>query len=182
MIRKLVVSFLLVVISQATFAVYAAMHFPGTATVDHTTFNGTATIEGYGSTTAYDTVNLHLFTASGSALTILCSNQGGNIAPGQISLAPDISQTSPNLVPDKNGNASFAFSIPLLSNPANICPNSNWSVLGLQGTLFATYTGDQFNSSGTMLAQATLGFQCNLDASVNPVTTCFKIFETSKTF
>lgn len=181
MIRKLVVAFLLVVISQATLAVYAAMHFPGTATVDHSTFTGTASIEGFGSTTAYDIVNLHVFTNSGSPLTILCSNQGGNIAPGQITDAPNLTASSPDLIPDKNGNASFTFNLALLPNASNICPNGNWTVLGFKGTLFATYTGEQFNSSGTMTAIATLGFQCNLDASVNPVTTCVKIFETSQT-
>ena len=183
MIKKLIVGILVVVVSQTTLLVFAAMHFPGTATVSHTTFYGTAAIEGYGSTTAYDNVNLHLFTKAGSQLTILCANQGGNIAPGQITIAPNISQTSPNQVPNKNGNASFSFTIPMLtSNGAGICPNSNWSILGFKGTLFATYTGNEFNSSGTLLAQATLGFQCNLDASVNPNTTCSKIFETSKVF
>jgi hypothetical protein len=185
MVRKIVVILLLVVVSQAPFAVYAGMHFPGTAAVDHSVFKGTAAIEGFGNNTAFSTVNLHLFTQPGNGLTALCVNPGGNIAPGQNTVNVDISQTSPNLKPDKNGNASFSFTIPLMpSAKAAGCPNGNWRVAGLKGALFATYTGKQFKNKNPeeLFGLATLGFQCNIDESVNPVTTCFELFETAETF
>ncbi len=185
MIKKVVAIFLLVVISQATLGVYAAWHFPGTAVVDHSTFYGTAEAAGFGGNTEFSVINLHLFTQPGSGLTALCVNPGGNIAPGQNLVNIDISQTSPNLNPDKNGNASWSFTIPLLpSTAAAGCPNGKWSVKGLKGTLFATYTGKEYKTSdpGTLFALATLGFRCNIDESVNTHTTCVQIFETAQTF
>jgi hypothetical protein len=183
--KKLVVILLLVVLSQATLNVYAGMHFPGTAAVDHSTFYGTATVEGFGGNTAYSIVNLHLFTQPGSGLTALCANPAGNIAPGQSLINVDVSQTSPDLHPDQNGNASFSFTVPLLpSTKAAGCPNGKWQVVGLKGTLFATYTANEYKTKdpGTLFALATLGFQCTIDESVNTHTTCVQIFETAQTF
>jgi hypothetical protein len=183
--RKLIVLVLLVVIAQATFVAHAGMHFPGTAKIDHSTFIGIAEVEGFGGNTAFSTVGAHLFTPSGGGLTAFCVNPGGNIAPGQKIVAIDISQTSPNLFPDTNGNASFTFTIPLLPTTDGAgCPNGNWSVGGLKGTLFVTYTAKEYKASspGTLFALATLGFQCTIDEAVNPVTQCVQIFETAETF
>src|SRR5262249_570781 len=142
MVRKLIVLILLIVIGQATLVAHAGFHFPGTAEVDHSTFNGTAGVEGFGSNTAFSTVNLHLFTPLRGGLTAFCVNPGGNIARGQNPVIVDVSQTSPNLHPDQNGNASFSFTIPMLPSTKDAgCPSGKWSVAGLKGTLFATYTG-----------------------------------------
>jgi hypothetical protein len=175
----------MVVIAQVTFVANAGMHFPGSAKVDHSVFQGIAEVEGFGNNVAFSTVNLHLNTTAGGGLTAACRNNGGNIAPGQNILPIDVSQTSPNLFPDQNGNASFSFTVPLLPTAAAAgCPNGNWTVVGLKGTLFATYTARQFKASdpSTLFGLATLGFRCDIDELVNPVTQCVQIFETADTF
>lgn len=180
MIKKLFVIFLLVVISQATFTVFAGMHFPGTAAVDNGTFNGTARVEGFGNNVGTSTVSLHL---AGSGLIALCAGSYGGSVPGAHPVNIDI--TSPAVNPNRNGNARFQFTIPLLPSPADAgCPANKWNVVGLKGTLFATYTAKEYKKKkpDELFALATLGFQCNIDDSVNTHTNCAQIFETAQTF
>src|SRR5215813_3215534 len=145
MFKKLVVVALLVVLSQASFAVFAGLHFPVTADVSNSAiFNGTAGISGYGSNTDFVQVTLHL---SSNNLVALCRNQGGNIAPGQISESLNVTQTSPFLTPAANGNYFFQFQpvnlVPSLD--AAGCPNGNWTVAGVKGTLTGNFHAKQYD-------------------------------------
>jgi hypothetical protein len=180
MVRKIVLIILLVIISQAPFAVYAGMHFPGTAAVDHSIFQGTAKVSGFGNSTDTSTVSARLL---GNGLTALCSDSYGHIAYGKYPI--NIDQSSPELHPDRNGNAHFTFTIPLLPTPKESgCPKDKWQVVGLKGTLYPTYTAKQFkkNKPDKLFGLAKLAFRCDIDETVNPRTNCVELFETKETF
>ena len=149
LVGVLVVS-LLAVLAQVTFVVHAEMHFPVTAVVVNSlTFNGTASIYGYGSNTDFVVVTLKL---GPSNLTALCENAGGKIAPGQTSVIPNLTASS-GFVPSSNGNFFYQFApINLVpSVQAAGCPNAGWTVAGLKGTLTGSYFGQEYDSTRTVV-------------------------------
>jgi len=172
--RKLVgvlIVLLLVALAQATLVVHASMHFPVTAVVvDSSTFNGTASIYGYGSSTDFVVVTLQL---GPNNLTALCENAGGNIAPGQNSVVPNLTASS-GFVPNSNGNFFYKF-LPINLLPsvqAAGCPNSDWTVAGLEGTLTGSYFGQEYDSTKTVVvADAFVPFSCTLSGGSGS-TTC----------
>src|SRR4051812_24366435 len=81
-----------------------------------------------------------IVTTTGSATT-LCTNQGGNTAPGQnkTPVSPSVQQTFPS-TQIKNGNLSVCLTTTPPAAPtaaAAGCPNSNWST-SLTDVEFAT--------------------------------------------
>jgi hypothetical protein len=169
-VGALVVS-LLAVLALATFVVQASMHYPVTAVVVNSlTFNGSASIYGYGSNTDFVVSTLKL---GPSTLTALCENGGGNIAPGQTSVIPNLTASS-GFVPNSNGNFFYQFPpINLLpSVQAAGCPNAGWTVAGLKGTLTGNYFAQEFDSTKTVvIADAFVPFTCTLSGGSGS-TTC----------
>jgi hypothetical protein len=123
----------------ATPLIYAAnVHFKGgspTFSDQGTTLKSCFSLTGLGNGDVTITVK-----TTGSATT-LCTNQGGNTAPGQnkTPVSPSAQQTFPS-TQIKNGNLSVCLTTappPAPTAAAAGCPNSNWST-SLTDVEFAT--------------------------------------------
>jgi hypothetical protein len=130
-------------IFSAVLVVYAGMHTVGSARFGFGSLDASVDIAGFGSDT--DTVTVTL-SATGSNLVAMCQNKGGNRAPGQNPLNVNVS-SSQTVSPGSNGRAGVSFNLNLLPTSAKAagCPNNNWTVTDLFGTLYVTLSG--FNSS-----------------------------------
>jgi hypothetical protein len=170
MVKKMVVAILAIVLSQATLSAFAAMHFPGTGSVTGTSFSGTATVMGFGSS-GFSRVNVRVYTVGNSLQSCF---DGGSDDP-----YVHMDTTTPWQQVANNGQATFSFgpvSIPVASE-CDIHADGT----PLKGKLFALYTGQQLKSASedaTVLAQPTLTLECDIDQTVSPTATCFKIAET----
>jgi hypothetical protein len=153
---------LIVLIVSAVFMANAGLHFVGSVRVSSGSLIVAADIAGFGNNT--DTVTVTL-TATGTGLTALCQNRGGNIAPGRNPVNVNVS-ASQIVSADRNGRASAEFYIPFLPSPRDAgCPNGNWRVVDLQGTLHVNLFA--FNSSNG--DSDSLDFTCNIDGSLNSI-------------
>lgn len=110
-------------------------------------------------------------TVSGFAV-YQCSNQGGNVAPGQnkVLVGP---VTAPTHIPGneiKNGNLSFTTNPAVLSAPGTVtgaqagCPNPNWT--GVNPTLTVTSITLTISQGGTLLFTCTASNPNGLSGSV----------------
>jgi|FLYN01.1.fsa_nt_gi hypothetical protein len=124
-----------VIVASVFLTVYAGLHFRGAAGWSSGSLVAVADISGFGNNTGTVTVTLR---AWGSGLTAFCQNRGGNLAPGQNPVNVNVS-TSQVARPDKNGSATVTFHVNLLpSTRAAGCPNGNWRVVDLIGTINAS--------------------------------------------
>jgi len=146
-----------VVALVATVAYASSVHFKGgnpTFTDQGTTLKTCLCLAGLGNADVTITVK-----TSGTATT-LCTNQGGNTAPGQnkTPVSPSASQTFP-ASQIKNGNLCACLTTAPPPNPTAAeagCPNSNWS---------AAITDVQFANAEIIVVQ---GSNVVLDKSFNP--------------
>jgi hypothetical protein len=82
-----------------------------------------------------------LLNAQGSA-TIICTNHGGNVAPGQ---TRDVSVSGSQTITDvKNGRVNFNVTTEEPEAPADACPNKLWT---------ASVTNVKFNSATLIVQQ-----------------------------
>ena len=134
---------------------YAAnVHFKGgspTFSDQGTTLKSWFSLTGLGNGDVTITVR-----TTGSATT-LCTNQGGNTAPGQNKppVSPSAQQTFPS-TQIKNGNLSVCLTTtppPAPSAAAAGCPNSNWST-SLTDVQFATAQITVVQGGQTVLQQS----------------------------
>jgi len=112
----------------ATAARAQSPHFVGTpsctkSTSSGLTCSGKAAGLGNGPTLAF-------LTASSVQATYVCTNKGGNIAPGQPVVNQNVTGPTQNITP-RNGQISFSPTIPPPTPPsaATECPNGNWTVV-----------------------------------------------------
>src|SRR5262245_2975825 len=126
-------------IFSAALVAYAGMHTVGSARFGFGSLDASVDIAGFGSAT--DTVTVTL-TATGSNLVAMCQNKGGNRAPGQNPLNVNVNN-SQTVSPGSNGRAQVSFHLNLLPASAREagCPNNNWTVTDLFGTLFVKLSG-----------------------------------------
>ena len=90
-----------------------------TFTDNGTTLTATGSVAGLGN----EDVTVVL-TAKGSA-TIICTNPGGNVAPGQ---TKDVTVSGSQTITDvKNGRVDYAVTTEAPTAPADACPNPKWS-------------------------------------------------------
>ncbi len=135
MLRKhLRVLCILLIVASAALVVYAGMHIRDrSATVTLGSLRVSVDISGFGNDT--DTVTSTL-TVQGTDLTAMCQNHGGTFAPGQNPVDVSVSATQ-TASPDKNGSAEVDFHVNLLPSSGEAgCPNRNWRVTDLLGTLY----------------------------------------------
>jgi len=112
----------------ATAAQAQSPHFVGTpsctkSTSSGLTCSGKAAGLGNGPTQA--------FLTSGSVqATYVCTNPGGNVAPGQPVVNQNVTGPKQNIAP-RNGQISFSPTIPPPTPPsaATECPNAKWTVV-----------------------------------------------------
>jgi len=133
MLRKHILALCIILILASAALVYAGLHFRGSATLTSGSLRASVDISGFGNNT--DTVTVTL-TAQGTDLTAMCQNRGGNLAPGQnpVNVSVSASQT---VSPGSNGSAEVNFHVNLLpSSQAAGCPNRNWKVVDLLGTIY----------------------------------------------
>jgi len=112
----------------ATAAQAQSPHFVGTpsctkSTSSGLTCSGKAAGLGNGPTQA--------FLTSGSVqATYVCTNPGGNVAPGQPVVNQNVTGPKQNITP-RNGQISFSPTIPPPTPPsaATECPNAKWTVV-----------------------------------------------------
>jgi hypothetical protein len=144
-------------------AVYAGLHFVGTTSFGFGSLRASADISGFGNNTDSVVVTL---SAVGNNLTAMCQNKGGNRAPGQNPVSVSVN-TSQTVAPKKNGTAVVNFHVNLLPTAdAAGCPNRNWTVTDLYGTLNVT-----LNAVDTATgAQASQSFVCVVDEAHRQVT------------
>jgi len=119
---------LLASILSATAAQAQSPHFIGTPTCtksvkDGLTCSGKAAGLGNGPTQAF-------LTASSVSATYVCTNKGGNVAPGQPVVNQNVTGPAQNITP-RNGQISFSPTIPPPTPPsaATECPNAKWTVV-----------------------------------------------------
>lgn len=144
-------------------AVYAGLHFVGTTSFGFGSLKATADISGFGNNTDSVVVTL---SAYGSNLTAMCQNKGGNRAPGQNPLSVSVN-TSQTVAPKKNGTAVVNFEVGLLPTAvAAGCPNNNWTVTDLYGTLNVNLNAID-SATG---AQSSQSFVCVVDEAHRQVT------------
>ena len=163
--KKRIISSLIatLVLFMMPLAVYAGLHFVGTTTFGFGSLRATADISGFGNNT--DTVVVTL-SAIGNNLTAMCQNKGGNRAPGQNPVSVNLN-TSQTVSPGKNGQSVVNFHVNLLPTAvAAGCPNKNWTVTDLYGTLNVTLNAVD-SATG---AQASQSFLCVVDDAHRQVT------------
>jgi len=116
-----------------------------TFTDQGTTLKATGSVAGLGNGDVTVTLN-----ATGTA-TVLCTNPGGNIAPGQ---TQNVNVSGQQTITDvKNGRVTFSVTTIAPTAPKNACPNGKWT---------ASVTNVNF-SSATLIVQQ--GGQTVLTAS-----------------
>ena len=107
-----------------------------TFTDNGTTLTATGSVAGLGN----EDVTVVL-TAKGSA-TIICTNPGGNVAPGQ---TKDVTVSGSQTITDvKNGRVDYNVTTVAPTAPADSCPNPKWT---------PTVTDVTFNSATVIVQQ-----------------------------
>ncbi len=142
--RKTLLVVTLVAIALTTLTVYAGLHFVGSARISFGSIIAQFRVAGFGGDTVY--VQMHV---EGEDLTAYCENKGGNQAPGQnpVDIYLDVYDSGTS---DKNGNYDAVLSADLTpSKRAAGCPNGNWKVIGLTGTLHVTLTASAGGDTAT---------------------------------
>jgi hypothetical protein len=147
---------LLLLLSLTATAVFAQNpHFVGRITFTNlgTQLQATGSVAGLGNT------NIDVILDAQGIATIECTNPGGNVAPGQTkAVAATGSQTS---IEVKNGRANFNVTTdpPPAPDPAEVCPNPQWSAAIVSVTFTsATITVIQPSGSGNVVLQRTFTF------------------------
>jgi hypothetical protein len=112
----------------ATAAQAQSAHFVGTPSCTKSlssglTCSGKAAGLGNGPTQAF-------LTASSVTANYVCTNHGGNVAPGQPLVIQNVTGPTQNITP-RNGQITFSPTIPPPTPPsaATECPNSHWTVV-----------------------------------------------------
>jgi hypothetical protein len=157
--KRAVVSLLTLILFVAVFTVYAGLSFVGGGSVTLGSVHGTVDIAGFGNDTQSVTVTMNV---TGSNLTAWCTNRGGNQAPGQNPVNVNASVTSSEVFPAHNGRATVNLSVNILPTwDVAGCPNRNWRVTDLIGTIFVTFTG--VDTSTEPDTTVTLALVCNIN-------------------
>jgi hypothetical protein len=111
-----------------TAALAQSPHFVGTPTCTKSTStgltcSGKAAGLGNGPTEAF-------LTAGSVTANYVCTNKGGNVAPGQPVVTQNVTGPSQTITPH-NGQITFSPTIPPPTPPsaATECPNGNWTVV-----------------------------------------------------
>jgi hypothetical protein len=119
---------LLASILTATAAQAQSPHFVGTPTCTKSTStgltcSGKAAGLGSGPTAAF-------LTADSVTANYVCTNKGGNVAPGQPVVTQNVTGPSQSITPHQ-GQITFSPTIPPPTPPsaATECPNGNWKVV-----------------------------------------------------
>jgi len=154
--RKRIIAITFLVIALSALTAYAGLHFVGSASFGYGSLMAQVNIAGFGNNT--DTVSVTL-TATGQDLTAMCVNRGGKAAPGQNPIDVNLFQRQV-VSPDRNGNAETSFHVSLLPSAVEAgCPNRNWQVTDLYGTLFVSLVANDAGTGDT----AVLNFVCVVD-------------------
>jgi hypothetical protein len=133
---------------------YAGMHFVGTTRFGFGSLEASANLAGFGNNAISVTL-----TATGSNMTAMCQNRGGNRAPGQNPLSVSVNQAQ-TVTADRNGKASVQFKVNLLPTARQAgCPNNNWTVTDLYGTLYVTMVATDLDNGN----QASQNFVCTVN-------------------
>lgn len=132
--RRIAAIVILVLFSFALLTANAGLTFVGGASVSSGSVKGEVKIAGFGNEAT--TVSM---TVTGYGLTAWCQNNGGNQAPGQnpVTVNSTVSQTVFN-----SGNGSDVVNFHVDIRPtAEVagCPNKNWSVVDLLGTVYIDF-------------------------------------------
>ncbi|MFN8375904.1 MAG: hypothetical protein U0694_23905 [Anaerolineae bacterium] len=158
-IRKSTVLFLLVFLAVGILTVYAGLSFIGGGSVTLGSIDGTVQIAGFGNRTQSVTVDM---TVVGSNLVASCVNRGGNRAPGQNPVNVNTTVNSGAVYPARNGTATIQMTVNILPTAAEAgCPNNNWRVTDLLGTIFVTFRGTDTSQTPPVVITQTLVCQVN---------------------
>jgi hypothetical protein len=158
--KKTSILLTLLIIAVTAVTAYGGLHFVGFSSISYGSLHASFTVAGYGNSEVSVTLQVE-----GNNLTAMCENRGGNQAPGQNPV--NLNQMWTTLLnTDKNGNADGSLTVDLLPSAKQAgCPNGNWHVVDLYGTLYV----DLIAQSGGDIA--TQSFVCNIDEnSVYPLT------------
>jgi hypothetical protein len=163
--RRILILVLLVLFVIASLTAYAGLSFIGTARVSFGSVHGTVRIAGFGNDVEFVTVDMNV---QGSNLTAFCQNKGGKQAPGQNPVSVNATVTSPPIAPTHNGNATIDMVVEVLPTvEAAGCPNHNWTVVDLIGTLHITFTA--VDTSANPPATITQSLTCQIDSPAQTI-------------
>lgn len=123
----------------------AGLSFIGGANITNGSIKGEVTIAGLGNTATSVTM-----TVTGSGLTAWCQNNGGKQAPGQNPVTVN-STVAQSVFNTSNGNDTVNFHVEIKPTPEVAgCPNGNWSVVDLTGTVNITFVATNANDTATL--------------------------------
>lgn len=134
-IKSLLTVLVLIVLSFSAFVAYSGLHFVG-----NTGFgSGSVIVDVSVAGISARTQAIVVANVSGTGLTAMCENRGGNFAPGQNPVNVNVT-VSDSERSDRNGRSDFSFTIDLISQAGLTkqsagCPNGNWTITGLIGTI-----------------------------------------------
>jgi hypothetical protein len=161
--RQISILFLLTCLFVGVLTVYAGLSFIGGGSVTLGSIHGTVQIAGFGNRTESVTVDM---TVVGSNLVASCVNRGGNRAPGQNPVNVNTTVNSGAVYPARNGTASVEMVVNILPTAQQAgCPNGNWRVTDLIGTIYVTFTGND-PTRGTTITQTLV---CNVNEPMQTV-------------
>ncbi len=137
----------------------AGLSFIGSGSVFLGSVVGVVRIAGFGNDTDFVTVNMNV---QGSGLTAFCRNKGGNEAPGQNPVSVNANTTSAPVAPVRNGTATVEMRVNVLPTPEQAgCPNKNWTVVDLIGTLYVTFSAVDTSTPNPTTITQTLRCEIN---------------------
>ncbi|NWF69858.1 MAG: hypothetical protein HXY40_12305 [Chloroflexi bacterium] len=163
--QRIAVAFLLAMLIVGVVTVYAGLSFIGGARVTVGSIHGTVDIAGFGNRTEFVTVDMHVY---GNDLVASCVNRGGNRAPGQNPVDVDANVSSGAVYPARNGRATVNLSVEILPTAAEAgCPNRNWRVTDLLGTIYVDFVARDFSTNP--VTTVTLQYVCLVNQPMQTV-------------
>lgn len=159
-IKSLLTVLVLIVLSFSAFVAYSGLHFVG-----NTGFgSGSVIINVAVAGISNQTNAVVVANVSGTGLTAMCQNRGENFAPGQNPVNVNVTASDSDRS-DRNGRAEFSFTIDLisqsgLSKQSAGCPNGNWTITGLIGTVHVNL---QAFVEGQSTPADTLNYTCTVN-------------------
>ncbi len=163
--RKLFLIIALIIVLGGVLTAEAGLSIIGGVNAGNGSITASGKIAGYGGDQNV-TIRMQV---DGVNVNTYCQNPGGKVVPGQpVDIYIDETHA---LSPDSNGSYLFNFHEEYLPTVEEAgCPNGNWSVLGLDGTLLVTFGAYE---DGSATPSDELVYAC--EVNTNTIVECTQV-------